>query len=61
MKTLILSIAVADEHADEMRKHLERMAREDVRVSPVEFARRHGFNILTKVYEGDIIVVGGEN
>jgi len=50
MKTLILAVVVADEHAEEMLKLLERMATEDVRVSPVEFARRHGFKITAKAF-----------
>ncbi len=46
MKTLILAITVADEDVSLMQKHLERMATEDVRVGPIEFARRKGIEIL---------------
>ncbi len=46
MKTIVLKIVVADEHVDEMVSYINRMATEDIRISPCEFARRRGYSIV---------------
>lgn len=40
-----LTVEVPDEWAEPCRKHLARLATEDVRVSLYEFARRNGFRV----------------